>query len=652
MSFEFVKQALKWAERGFHVYPYDRETREPHVRWRKGTPQEWATTDIEQIITWWKRWPEAGVGCDLRKSGFVLVDVDIKRGKPGFESLESLGALPETLTVTSESGGKHLYYKWSSEGGTNKIECLRGLDIIFDSGFLYDSIVHDTEPVELPETIKTLLAEKIGKSPTTAPSVKGGKYEDLSPSDKARCDAYTDKALDARVQELKNLWDESKPEHGAWDNTVQKVLRRLYELAFRCPWSYVTEEIVEEIIALNVPLPDDDKWTAARRAKCIKSARDSQLMKLEQEGELAIPDENVESQSETWGKTARLLWRGADTIKPKRTKWVWQDMILSGQVNLLAGMEDSGKSTIALWLAAQVTRGDLEGEYYGKPRNVLYFATEDSDAETIVPRLIAAGADLSRVCINPPIEGVRDEYALFDLISHRDALRNFITAYDVALSIFDPLLSNMGQDTDTYKARAVRKVLEPLRKVGEETTCGFLGIMHLNRVESDDAGRRWGESKAFRQVARHTLLALRDKDNGTYHLNVDKANLVKKGKPGLIYEFTEQVISTDEGPTTTSTVKFVGESNLNADDLLASEMKELDPKLQEIWKFIKQGAGVYLSKDLEKFGRITSAQKAKLRINSFKAEGSKTSPFYTYDKERYTETEARKIANGLEAKRR
>lgn len=49
----------------------------------------------------------------------------------------------------------------------------------------------------------------------------------------------------------------------------------------------------------------------------------------------------------------------------------------------------------AYWAAAQVTRGELPGVYAGAPKDVLIAATQDSWEHTIVPRLIAAAADLT-----------------------------------------------------------------------------------------------------------------------------------------------------------------------------------------------------------------------------------------------------------------
>jgi hypothetical protein len=44
-----------------------------------------------------------------------------------------------------------------------------------------------------------------------------------------------------------------------------------------------------------------------------------------------------------------------------------------------------------------ITRGVLSGEFFGMPKSVLVAAAKDSWSQTIVPRLIAAGADLDRV---------------------------------------------------------------------------------------------------------------------------------------------------------------------------------------------------------------------------------------------------------------
>ena len=56
-----------------------------------------------------------------------------------------------------------------------------------------------------------------------------------------------------------------------------------------------------------------------------------------------------------------------------------------------------GKSISSYTIASMITRGVLSGEFFGMPKSVLVAAAKDSWSQTIVPPLIAAGADLDRV---------------------------------------------------------------------------------------------------------------------------------------------------------------------------------------------------------------------------------------------------------------
>lgn len=116
-----------------------------------------------------------------------------------------------------------------------------------------------------------------------------------------------------------------------------------------------------------------------------------------------------------------------DQIPPASTDWVWDQRIPEGELTLLAGREGGGKSTIAYELAAQLSRGDLAGDFYYQPSGTIIVATEDALDRTIVPRLMAATADLSQVVqvtVHDPEEGYTDEVTLpIDLALLRDASR-------------------------------------------------------------------------------------------------------------------------------------------------------------------------------------------------------------------------------------
>ncbi len=82
--------------------------------------------------------------------------------------------------------------------------------------------------------------------------------------------------------------------------------------------------------------------------------------------------------------------------------WLWEGRIAFGQLNAIVGDPGLGKTTVALDLAARVSRGwDMPVGSLGTsiPQDVLVLSAEDDAAITIVPRLKAAGADLDRIDI-------------------------------------------------------------------------------------------------------------------------------------------------------------------------------------------------------------------------------------------------------------
>ena len=116
------------------------------------------------------------------------------------------------------------------------------------------------------------------------------------------------------------------------------------------------------------------------------------------------PDDRKRAAQEAGGNVPpgrKLVLTPASEINPEPVVWAWEDngagRIPAGSFGLFAGREGTGKSSFLIWMSAQVTKGDLPSAFKGDPRAVIYVAVEDSWKFTIVPRLMAAGADLTRV---------------------------------------------------------------------------------------------------------------------------------------------------------------------------------------------------------------------------------------------------------------
>src|SRR5262249_40114098 len=93
----------------------------------------------------------------------------------------------------------------------------------------------------------------------------------------------------------------------------------------------------------------------------------------------------------------RIVLTPASAIPIRPVRWLWRDRWPMGTLGLIGGREGIGKSILAYTQAAAITRGRLPGVFHGVPRSVIVAATEDSWEHTIVPRLMAADGDLSKV---------------------------------------------------------------------------------------------------------------------------------------------------------------------------------------------------------------------------------------------------------------
>jgi hypothetical protein len=109
-----VEAAIAYAGRGWHVLPIQARSKEPAALGPRGRRLAYtaATTDREQLLTWWRRAPEANVGIRCDASGLLVVDVDPRNGGDDrlHELERTLGPLPSTVEAFTGGGGQHLIF--------------------------------------------------------------------------------------------------------------------------------------------------------------------------------------------------------------------------------------------------------------------------------------------------------------------------------------------------------------------------------------------------------------------------------------------------------------------------------------------------------------------------------------------------------------
>lgn len=131
-----LSAALDYASRGWPVFPCKPGGKTPIT----SSGFKNATTDAEIIKGWWQRDPNANIAIATgRGSGLIVLDVDVKNGQPGRESLEELQRECGTLitrSAKSPSGGFHLYFLHPGGKVGNRAGLLPGLDIRGDGGYI------------------------------------------------------------------------------------------------------------------------------------------------------------------------------------------------------------------------------------------------------------------------------------------------------------------------------------------------------------------------------------------------------------------------------------------------------------------------------------------------------------------------------------
>lgn len=100
--------------------------------------QEDATTYAEVVRTWWGRWPDAGIGVVMGKSGIFAIDLDVTEGKRGPDAWGALqdrfGDEGTPVELTTGSGGKHLLYGY--EPGIRNTTLGVGIDVRGAGGYI------------------------------------------------------------------------------------------------------------------------------------------------------------------------------------------------------------------------------------------------------------------------------------------------------------------------------------------------------------------------------------------------------------------------------------------------------------------------------------------------------------------------------------
>lgn len=194
-------------------------------------------------------------------------------------------------------------------------------------------------------------------------------------------------------------------------------------------------------------------------------------------------------------------------IKERPVSWLWYPYIPYGKVTVLQGDPGEGKSTFMVNLAAALSHGVKlpDGSALDGPKTVLYQCAEDSNEDTIKPRLMQAGADCSRIAF---IEDDDKSLTLDD-----DRIDSAIGATGAQLLVLDPIQAYIAQDGDMQSATKMRSTIRRLAEIAERHQCAVVLVGHMNKSKGGKNLYRGLGSIDIAAIARSVLMIVRDQAN-------------------------------------------------------------------------------------------------------------------------------------------
>ena len=492
-----LESALDYQARGFSVIPVGSD-KKPLVNWKdyqnkRATPEE--------IKEWVEKYPAMNIAIVTGKiSGIVVVDIEKGGNSQGY---------PPTVTAKTGGDGIHLYYKHPGYEVPNGTRVKELTDIRGDGGYVL-----------------------------AAPSVSDkGEYEwQISPSDSdfSEWPTWITKIANAEEKiEKKWLLGKNGVSEGSRNDSAASMAGKILSSMDPELWEILGWDQFEIWNSKNTPPLSERElrgvWNSIKRLNAQSNK---------------IQWKNV---SEEKSKKGKAIVKCFADIQSVPISWLWHGRIALGKLTMLAGDPGLGKSLVTATLAAHVSKGYAWPVDQSIPPtgDIILISAEDDPADTIKPRLEAAGADCARIHV---VEAIQEEIVDAESESSQHMFsfkRDIATLGDLLSSlpgcklvIIDPISAYLDS-ADSNNNSDIRGLLAPLAELASKHKVAIVLVSHLNKNSGGNASYRVMGSLAFTAAVRTAYIVTKDKDNPERRLLMPLKNNIAKDKTGLAYAIVE-----------------------------------------------------------------------------------------------------------------
>lgn len=321
---------------------------------------------------------------------------------------------------------------------------------------------------------------------------------------------------------------------------------------------------------------------------------------------LALVDQTADTSDGNQADSGRSVLVTLSTVQPERLEWLWQGRLPAGKLVTLDGDPSLGKSTLGVTFAAHVSTGKPwpDGEHC-IAGDVVILSAEDGLADTIRPRLDAAGGDPERVHALTAVREVNASGSITTrppTLADVTAIREVVEQTGARLLIVDVLMAYLPGKVDAHRDQDVRGVLHRIAELADATGCTMLLLRHLNKSSGGSPMYRGGGSIGIVGAARAGFLVALDPEDETETVRV--LACVKSNLAAMPNSLSYRLVSAPGRDV--AHIEWIGASTHRAADLLRTdtdEQGERDDAAAFIHDFLTEAGGSALARDVQDAGR-------------------------------------------------